>query len=64
MEKKNNESIFNKLYNEMYEKQKKIEKIKKKNIPTFKPYFNKNEKYKKIAAKFINKGTYSYNIKT
>lgn len=62
--KKNNESIFNKLYNEMYEKQKKIEKIKKKNIPTFKPYFNKNEKYKKIAAKFINKGTYSYNIKT
>lgn len=61
--KKKNESIFNKLYNEMFEKKEKIERIKKKNLPSFKPYTNQNIKYKKIAAKFINKGTYSYNIK-
>jgi hypothetical protein len=62
-EKKNNESIYEKLYKEKDEKEKKRKLIIEKNLPSFKPYINQNPKYKKIAAKFINKGTYSYNIK-
>ena len=63
MKKKNNESIYEKLYKEKDEKEKKRKLIIEKNLPSFKPYINQNPKYKKIAAKFINKGTYSYNIK-
>lgn len=62
-EKKNNESIYEKLYKEKDEKEKKRKLIIEKNLPSFKPYINQNPKYKKIAAKFLNKGTYSYNIK-
>ena len=58
-----NESIYEKLYNEKDKKKKKVDLLIKQNIPSFKPYINKNPKYKKIASKFINKGTYSYNVK-
>ena len=61
--KKGNESIYEKLYNEKDIKKKQLDSLIKKNLPSFKPYVNKNPKYKKIAAKFLNKGTYSYNIK-